>query len=174
MGPLVTGKGRIGFGGGCHWCTEAVFDALRGVQLVQQGYVRSEPPAHTDSEAVLVDFDDNVISLRVLIEVHLRTHSSGSKHALRNKYRSAVYTFDDEQTAQCKQLLSELQGQFDHQLITQVLPFVGFTSSSARYHKYYATDPDRPFCTSRIEPKLDLLRRDYSEFVAGGPLVRSS
>ena len=71
------GQSRIGFGGGCHWCTEAVFDSLLGVQQMQQGYVRSKPPAEAESEAVLVDFDSDAISLKLLIEIHLRTHSSG-------------------------------------------------------------------------------------------------
>lgn len=161
------GQSRIGFGGGCHWCTEAVFDSLLGVQQVQQGYVRSKPPAEAESEAVLVDFDSDAISLKLLIEIHLRTHSSGSSHAMRNKYRSAVYTFDAEQMVQCKRLLSDLQPQFNHQLVTQVLPFVSFTESQPRYQKYYATNPDRPFCGTRIEPKLALLRRNYSQFVRG-------
>ena len=144
-----------------------MFDSLRGVQHVQQGYVRSKPPAHADSEAVLVDFDCDVISLQVLVEVHLRTHSSGSSHVLRNKYRSAVYTFDAQQMVECKQMLSDMQSQFNHQLVTLVLPFVSFTESQPRYQKYYATNPDRPFCNTRIEPKLALLRRDYSQFVSG-------
>jgi len=59
-GPSV---GRIGFGGGCHWCTEAIFESLRGVQRVQQGFACSHPPAEQYSEAVLVDFDNECLPL---------------------------------------------------------------------------------------------------------------
>ncbi|MBO6639652.1 MAG: peptide-methionine (S)-S-oxide reductase [Roseitalea sp.] len=81
---------RIGFGGGCHWCTEAVFQALRGVTRVEQGFVRSEPPFDAWSEAVIVTFDPASIDLATLTEVHLRTHASTAAHAMRGEYRSAV------------------------------------------------------------------------------------
>ena len=58
---------RIGLGGGCHWCTEAVFQNLCGVQQVAQGFIRSIAPDDKDSEAVMVDFDSAKISLAVLI-----------------------------------------------------------------------------------------------------------
>ncbi len=82
---------RVGFGGGCHWCTEAVFQSLRGVESVEQGWIKSDPPFDTFSEAVIVAFDTLVISLEVLIDVHLRTHASQVDHSFRSKYRSAVY-----------------------------------------------------------------------------------
>lgn len=65
---------KAGFGGGCHWCTEGVFQALRGVAQVDQGFVRSDAPADTWSEGVIVTFDPSVIPLATLSEVHLRTH----------------------------------------------------------------------------------------------------
>jgi len=88
---------KIGFGGGCHWCTEAVFQALNGVQKVEQGFIRSDPPQDSFSEAVIVTFDSKILSLETLIEVHLRTHASTSSHKMRGKYRSAIYIFDNQQ-----------------------------------------------------------------------------
>jgi len=67
---------RIGLGGGCHWCTEAVFLSLRGVTSVKQGFIRSTSPNCSFSEAVIVQFDNAEISQEVLIEVHLRKHSA--------------------------------------------------------------------------------------------------
>ncbi|WP_317040044.1 peptide-methionine (S)-S-oxide reductase [Flavobacterium tructae] len=90
----------IGFGGGCHWCTEAVFDFFKGVTNVQQGWIKSEAPDDTFSEAVLVDFDSRIIPLEVLIEAHLITHSSTSNHSMREKYRSAIYFFDRNEAVQ--------------------------------------------------------------------------
>ena len=81
----------IGFGGSCHWCTEAIFQSLIGVETVQQGWISSKPPNETLSEAVLVSFNPNQISIEILIEVHLLTHSCTSEHSMRGKYRSAVY-----------------------------------------------------------------------------------
>ena len=67
---------KAGFGGGCHWCTEGVFQSLRGVTQVDQGFVQSDAPADTWAEGVIVTFDSTVIQLETLSEVHLRTHSA--------------------------------------------------------------------------------------------------
>ena len=152
----------IGFGGGCHWCTEAVFQALSGVTLVEQGFIRSTPPAETWSEAVIVHFDPAVIDLGTLIEVHIRTHSATSNHTMRSKYRSAVYVFDDGQTDQAAAALNRLQGEFDKKLVTSVLGFVDFKASDERFQNYYTTDPDRPFCKRYIDPKLALIRQRFA------------
>lgn len=97
---------RIAFGGGCHWCTEAVFQSLRGVEKVDQGCVASSVPNEALSEAVIVHFTPNLISLSNLIEVHLHTHQCTTSHALRHKYRSAVYAFDEEQAREAERLLT--------------------------------------------------------------------
>lgn len=153
---------KIGLGGGCHWCTEAVFQALRGVTSVAQGFVRSDPPHDSWSEAVDVTFDPGEISLPTLIEVHLRTHASNSEHKFRVKYRSAIYVHDAAQRAAVEAALANLQKHFQAPLVTMVLPHRGFKASDARFHNYYANGPERPFCQRYIDPKLDLLRRQFA------------
>ncbi|MEL7537042.1 MAG: peptide-methionine (S)-S-oxide reductase [Pseudomonadota bacterium] len=155
---------KIGFGGGCHWCTEAVFQALRGVHAVRQGWIKSPPPFDTFSEAVLVDFEPREIDLATLIEVHLRTHASQSEHSFRTKYRSAVYVFDERQSEFANRALRELQQAFDAPLITKVMPFDGFRASEPRIQNYYLQNPERPFCKNYIDPKLALLRRKFKRF----------
>ena len=155
---------KIGFGGGCHWCTEAVFQSLRGVTSVQQGFIRSTAPNDSYSEAVIVTFDPAIIPFDILTQVHLRTHASTSKHKMRGKYRSAVYTFSDEQATELRTLIAEQQGDFDAPLVTQTLPFVAFKASDARFQNYYATDSERPFCTTYIDPKLTKIRRDFGAY----------
>ncbi|MTI45946.1 peptide-methionine (S)-S-oxide reductase [Roseibium hamelinense] len=159
---------RIGFGGGCHWCTEAVFQQLRGVLSVEQGFIASAPPADIHSEAVIVSFDPHVISVEVLAEVHLRTHASTAAHSMRGKYRSAIYAFDEGQQEETSALVAKLQPDFEGALITQVLPFVSFKASDERFQNYYAQGPDRPFCTRYIDPKLDLLRIQFKRHLAVG------
>lgn len=153
---------KVGLGGGCHWCTEAVFQSLRGVSRVQQGFIRSCPPADAWSEAVIVHFDESQIDLATLIEVHVRTHASTAQHSMRGKYRSAVYVFDTDQAADTQRVIEHLNPQFADSLVTQVLTFEGFKASDRRYHNYYESDPDRPFCRRYIDPKLDLLKRRFS------------
>ena len=156
---------RVGLGGGCHWCTEAVFQSLHGVSNVAQGYVRSEPPHEDWSEAIVVTFDPSTIELAVLLEIHLRTHSSMSNHKMRGKYRSAIYTFNDEQRLQAESSLMALQPAFEKPLVTLVLTHCAFRRSDERFQDYYLKDPDRPFCRSYIDPKLRLLRERFAERV---------
>ena len=76
---------KIGFGGGCHWCTEAVFQSLIGVETVEQGYIASEDDMTSFSEAIIVHFNQEEITLKALIEIHLFTHKSTSNHSMRSK-----------------------------------------------------------------------------------------
>ncbi len=154
---------RIGFGGGCHWCTEAVFQSLHGVENVEQGFIRATPPDDDWSEAVIVHFDPMQISLHILVDVHLHTHSATNAHGLRAKYRSAVYVFDDANAAGAKAALQQTQQDFDTPLITRVLPQVDFRPSDPRYHNYYRSNPERPFCQRHIDPKLALLRKQFGK-----------
>jgi peptide-methionine (S)-S-oxide reductase len=153
---------KIGFGGGCHWCTEAVFQSLKGVEKVEQGWIASEGEASTLSEAVIVHFDTSQISLVLLIEIHLLTHESTSEHSMSKKYRSAIYYFDVEQQVALNQLFNGFQFKFDNRLITQVLPYVKFKPSGAEIENYYYKNPKKPFCTSFIDPKLKFLLSTFS------------
>lgn len=155
---------RIGFGGGCHWCTEAVFQSLRGVSKVEQGFIKSFAPDDTFSEAVIVTFDPQAIPLDVLIDVHLRTHASTSLHKMRGKYRSAVYVFSQEQAADALRQISDLQKSFDDPIVTSTLVFDGFEPSLEQFHNYYLTDTEKPFCKTYIDPKLSKIRQRFSRY----------
>lgn len=156
---------KIGFGGGCHWCTEAVFNHLIGIFKVQQGFIKSAPPNDYFSEAVVIEFNPQTIPLRELIEIHLRTHASTSNHSMREKYRSAIYSFTDEQTASATGILKQLQEGFDKKLITQVLPFMEFQSSEEKYQNYFNKNAEGQFCKTYIDPKLSLLRQKYRSLI---------
>ena len=154
---------KIGFGGGCHWCTEAVFQALAGVDQVDQGWYASTPPDHRFSEAVRVTFNPQQIPQDTLIEVHLHTHASTSSHKFRSKYRSAVYVFDQQQRNDAEMALKRLQADFDKPLLTRVLDARTFRLSDEAFQNYYRTDPDRPFCRRYISPKLDKIRKRFGD-----------
>lgn len=154
---------RIGLGGGCHWCTEGVFVSLAGVGRVAQGWISSTAPWQQPSEAVIVHYDTEQISLRTLIEVHLQTHAATVAHPLRHKYRSAVYVFAEDALDRVGGLLDEVAVNYPEPLQTQVLPFVSFSPSLPEHRDYYRSDPERPFCRRYITPKLNRLRRDQPE-----------
>ncbi|TYB79111.1 peptide-methionine (S)-S-oxide reductase [Bizionia myxarmorum] len=155
---------KIAFGGGCHWCTEAVFQALIGVQKVEQGYVASTGKNSGFSEAVIVHFNADDILLNVLIEIHLYTHKSTSNHSRRDKYRSAVYFYSEAQKLQTWQIIESFQIDFNDKLITQVLPFSEFKASREDIQNYYQKNPEKPFCETFINPKLQLLLKQFSAY----------
>ncbi|MHA4895373.1 peptide-methionine (S)-S-oxide reductase [Pedobacter sp. PWIIR3] len=156
---------EIGFGGSCHWCTEAIFLSLKGVIEVQQGWMTSSDSPSTFSEAVLVRFDPLVISLETLITIHLHTHSCTSSHSMRNKYRSAIYTFGPRQQVYANASLQLLQKDFTEPIITEVVEFEGFKLNKPEYLNYYYRDPEKPFCQNIVNPKLQQLLKDFSENV---------
>ena len=72
----------IGLGGGCHWCTEAVYASLLGIKSVKQGWISAIEPDNQFSEAVLIEFNEAEISLKTIIDIHLHTHSATSNHSI--------------------------------------------------------------------------------------------
>ncbi|WP_326493559.1 peptide-methionine (S)-S-oxide reductase [Salinimicrobium sp. TH3] len=149
---------KIGLGGGCHWCTEAIFQSVDGVVKVEQGYIASEAPAEEFSEAVIVHYLPKRVKMKRLLEIHLHTHNSTSNHSFREKYRSAIYYFSTEDEKAGKRILKELQKEFEEELVTEILPFRKFKPSREQIQDYYRKNPDAPFCKRYIEPKLERLK----------------
>ncbi len=154
---------KIAFGGGCHWCTEAVFQSLLGVKKVEQGWVASTEKNDTFSEAVIVHFDIKKINLKTLIEIHLLTHKSTSNHSMRNKYRSAIYYFLENQKEESLKIIDDLQENFEDEIITQILVFHQFKPSPSAFQNYYKSNPKKPFCQNYINPKLKLLQSEFKK-----------
>jgi len=156
---------KVAFGGGCHWCTEGVFQSLLGVLQVDQGWVSSEAPNHNFSEGVIVSYDPKVISLDVLVEIHLLTHASTANHSMRDKYRSAVYVFEESQKIVVAAIFKKIQIGFLKKIITQTLPFVSFKKNKEEFLNYYLKQPQAPFCKKHIEPKIEKLLKTHSKFI---------
>jgi len=154
---------KIGLGGGCHWCTEAVFQSIKGVSLVEQGFISSIEDFSSLSEGVIVHFDPAEVSLEDLVEIHTHTHESTSNHSFRKKYRSAVYYFDTTQKHVVKKALKSLTSQFDKDLITLVLPFDSFVLSIENFQNYFKRNKEAPFCTRYIVPKIEKLQDHFPQ-----------
>ncbi len=156
---------ELGLGGGCHWCTEAVFASIAGVAAVEQGWLAGDPPDDDFSEGVVIRFDPGRVSLRRIVEIHLQTHSASSDHALRRRYRSAVYCNDERLRRQVGAVLAEWEARQGTHLVTRVLLLRAFRPSPPRLRNYYAENPRRPFCQRHIVPKLERIARRYPALV---------
>tara|TARA_R110000751_G_scaffold102651_1_gene197320 strand:+ start:26 stop:535 length:510 start_codon:yes stop_codon:yes gene_type:complete len=156
---------KIAFGGGCHWCTEAVYKSLKGIISVEQGFVASDGEESSFSEAVIVSYEPSDISLEDLILIHLYTHKSTSDHSMRNKYRSAIYTFGPLDVERSTLALQKFQENFKKPLVTKVLPFREFKISDKAFQNYYYKNPYKPFCKTHIAPKIKLLLLKFADKV---------
>ena len=154
---------KIGFGGGCHWCTEAYFQSLIGVEKVEQGWISSDFPNESFSEAVIVHYNSNAIPLNILIAIHLHTHAATKKHSLREKYRSAVYAFD-ENTNDIQQMIDYNQSDFEQPIITQAIIFKSFRLNSETQQNYYIKNKEGVFCERYISPKLSKIEIEFASY----------
>lgn len=161
---------KLGFGGGCHWCTEAVFNSLKGVKAVEQGWISSDGENKSLSEAVIVTFNNKIISTEVLVKIHLHTHSSTSSHSMREKFRSAVYFFHQDEKLVLTNVISKIQKEFADKIVTQVLLFKSFKANREESLDYYFKDPELPFCQNYIDPKLKMLINQFSDNIASEKL----
>ena len=139
-----------------------MFQSLRGVARVAQGFIAADPPQETFSEAVSVTWDPDQIGFDDLIAVHLATHASMSNHKMRGKYRSAIYAREETDAAAARRILADLAAQTDSVFVTSVLPFRAFKPSDERFRNYYDHNRGGPFCEAYIEPKLALLRARFA------------
>ncbi len=156
---------KIGLGGGCHWCTEGVFQSLVGIEKVKQGWIASTGEHSTFSEAVIVHFNPEIITLTDLVKIHCYTHASTSNHSMRHKYRSAVYTFSQEQKSEVKEAITKIQLDFEEKIITLVLPYGAFKLNQEDQLNYLYSRPESTFCQTYIHPKLKLLMAHFSKQV---------
>lgn len=179
----MTGDHRTAvFGGGCFWCTEAVFRPLRGVIGVVPGYAGGARPAPTyqqvcsgatgHAEVVEVTFDPAVISYEMLLEVFFATHdpttANRQGHDVGPQYRSVIFAADDEQFVAARQAIAGLTaaGIFPDPIVTRVEKLDHFWVAEPAHHDYFARNPGAGYCQAVIAPKVRRLRSRYSQLLA--------
>lgn len=166
------------FGGGCFWCTEAIFKELRGVQSVVSGYAGGtvENPTYEavcggktgHAEVIKIDFDSSVISFRDLLEVFFLTHDPTTINRQGNdvgeQYRSIILYTTSEQKQQAEKAINELvvSGEFKDAIVTQVQPLEKFYEAEDYHRDYYAQNQSKPYCQLIINPKLTKLRKQFA------------
>jgi peptide methionine sulfoxide reductase msrA/msrB len=168
------------FGGGCFWCTEAIFRELVGVHSVTSGYSggNTENPDYESvcsgstghAEVIQVQFDPNVISYRDLLEIHMATHDpttlnrQGADQG--TQYRSVILVHDNEQRNTAESLLASLQDDFSAPIVTQIASFEAFHEAEAYHQEYFERHPSAGYCRVVIAPKLQKFRDKYRDRLA--------
>ncbi|MBI2642683.1 MAG: peptide-methionine (S)-S-oxide reductase [Candidatus Wildermuthbacteria bacterium] len=149
------------FGGGCFWCTEAVFTMLKGVYSVVPGYVKG-------IEVVKVGFNPKEISYSNLLTVFFATHDPTSFDRqgadVGSQYRSIVFYVSDSQKKEAERYIKELKT--EKPIVTVLEPFEKFTEAEEFHKKFYEKDPSQPYCQLVIEPKIQKVKERFASLLA--------
>ena len=167
------------FGSGCFWCTEAVFQRLKGVNEVISGYSggKIKNPTYREvctgrtghAEVVQVTYDPNIVSYEELLEVFWKTHDPTTLNRQGNdvgpQYRSVVFYHNNNQKELAEHYKKELEksGIFRDPIVTEISPLENFYEAEAYHQEYYNTNPGQPYCSYVITPKLEKFEKVFKE-----------
>jgi peptide-methionine (S)-S-oxide reductase len=167
------------FGEGCFWCTEAVFERLDGVEKVVSGYagghVRNPSykevcTGHTGhAEVCQIFFDPDVITYEELLDVFWHTHDPTTLNRQGNdrgtQYRSVIFYHNEEQKKMAEASKKEMDasGTFSNPIVTEIQPFEDFYEAEDYHQDYFANNPNQPYCTFVVKPKVNKFTAKYQD-----------
>ncbi len=173
------GKQVATLGGGCFWCTEAVFDDLKGVEHVESGYSGGTVANPTypqvctgttgHAEVVQITFDPKVISFKQLLQVFFTVHDPTTLNRqgadVGTQYRSVIFYHDDEQKRVAEQVIKEIEAEkiWDAPIVTELAPAKAFYTAEDYHQEYFQNNPNQPYCRVVIAPKVAKFRQHYRE-----------
>lgn len=179
--PVPEGSARATFGGGCFWCTEAVFQRLKGVQSVVSGYTGGHVKNPTyrqicngntgHAEVIQVTFDPKTITYAEVLDVFFKTHDPTTKDRQGNdegpQYRSAIFHHDDEQKRIATELKQTLNasGEFAGPIVTEIVPLTEFYPAEQYHQNYFNDNRSAGYCRFVIQPKVEKFERQFREKV---------
>jgi peptide-methionine (S)-S-oxide reductase len=166
-------------GGGCFWCTEAVFLELDGVSRVKSGYAGGAVPNPTyeqictgrtgHAEVIQITFDPDVISYADLLRVFFATHDPTTLNRQGNdvgtQYRSSIFPADAEQEQVARAVMTEIgeRGIWGRPLVTTIEPLTTFYPAEAYHDDYYARNPNAGYCRVIVAPKVAKVRKEFTD-----------
>ena len=167
------------FGGGCFWCTEAVFQELEGVLAVESGYSGggTEEPTYEEvcagltghAEAVQVRYDPSRVSYAQILEVFFKTHDPTTLNRqgadFGTQYRSVVFVHDPAQRETAEKIRRDLDasGAYDGPIVTEVVDFEAWFPAEDHHQDYFASNPGAGYCRAVIQPKLEKFRKVFAD-----------
>jgi peptide-methionine (S)-S-oxide reductase len=170
-GELIT------LAGGCFWCTEAVFERVRGVLSVQSGYCNGHVSAPSyeqvcagntgHAEALRVRFDPAQISLQDLLSIFFAIHDPTTLNRqgadVGRQYRSGIYVHSAEQEAVARAVLAEAQQAWGGRVVTEIQPERNYSPAEDYHQHYFARNPDQGYCAFVVAPKVAKFAHAFKE-----------
>lgn len=167
------------FGAGCFWCVEAVFQSLKGVDQVISGYSGGhiKNPTYRQvctgttghAEVCQISYDPSIITFEELLEVFWSTHDPTTVNRQGNdvgpQYRSVIFYHSEQQKILAENYKKELDasGAFNNPIVTEISPFETFFTAEDYHQEYYDLNPNQPYCTFVIKPKMDKFQKVFKD-----------
>jgi peptide-methionine (S)-S-oxide reductase len=168
----------ITLGGGCFWCTEAVFVQVRGVVDVESGYSNGQMPAPTyedvctgstgHNEVVTLVYDPAQISTREVLEIFFCIHDPTTLNRQGNdsgtQYRSGIYFSTPEQQAVARAVIAEMtaSGVYGRAIVTEVVPVNNYWPAEDYHQDFFARNPHQGYCMAVAAPKVAKFRKTFA------------
>lgn len=165
-------------GGGCFWCTEAIFRELKGIETVVSGYSGGNAPGTPTykevcsgltghAEVVQITFDTNAISYQEILLIFMTTHDPTTLNKqgadTGTQYRSVIYYHDETQKSVAESTLKEVASYYDDTIVTELSPLGIFYSAEDYHQNYYNNNQEQGYCNFVITPKLAKFRKLYAD-----------
>ena len=166
------------FGGGCFWCTEAVFLEVKGVEKVVSGYSGGNAPGKPTyreicsgltghAEVIQVTYDENIISYESILIIFMTTHDPTQLNRqgadVGTQYRSAIFYHNDQQEKLAHLVIKELATHFNNKIVTEISPLAIFYEAEKEHQAYYKNNQNSDYCSYVINPKLQKLRAMHAD-----------
>ena len=172
------------FAGGCFWCTEAVFERVKGVRSVVSGYTGGEEADPTyqavsagqtsHAEGVQVYYEPSEITYEALVKIFFGTHDPTQLNRqgpdVGEQYRSAVYYHDPQQQEVVENYVAQLEesGKYDKPIVTEIEPFDTFYIAEPYHQDYYRLNPNDPYIVQVAKPKVEKFRKNFADYAQEG------
>lgn len=164
-------------GGGCFWCTEAVFQQIRGVHAVESGYCGGQvhQPSYEQictgrtghAEVVRLQFDPAVISYEDILEIFFTIHDPTTLNRqgadTGTQYRSVIYFHDEQQKQIAQKVMQRAAAIWDDPIVTEVSPAPMFYVAEAYHQNYFRQNPQQGYCAFVVAPKVAKARKAFSD-----------
>jgi peptide-methionine (S)-S-oxide reductase len=173
---MSTSIDTITLGGGCFWCTEAVYEQVKGVIAVESGYSNGHVnrPSYEQvctgatghNEVVRVRFDTAQLSLREVLEIFFVVHDPTTLNRQGNdsgtQYRSGIYFHNPEQERVAREVLAEANAHHGGRVVTEVLPEANYSRAEDYHQHYFAQHPNQGYCAFVVGPKVEKFRKTFA------------
>ena len=164
-------------GGGCFWCTEAVFQRVNGVTHVESGYTggKIKNPTYREicsgltghAEVIKVTYNPEELSFADLLRIHFSTHDpttlNRQGYDSGTQYRSVIYYQDEEEKRVAEEVMAEMADFFDDPIVTELSPLGTYYPAEAYHQDYYNQNTSQPYCQAIISPKVQKLRAMFAD-----------